>query len=375
MNGTLLGRALSTLALVVVVAMLVGAALGQPVGLGYVASGSMEPTLSTGDGFLAVPSAFVEVEEGDVVVFEAQELHDGGLTTHRVVGETDQGYVTRGDANPFTDQDGPEPPVTDDQVVAVAPQIDGEVVSIPHLGTGVLALGAAVEGIGPLGGSAGPLLVWLGLVLTGVALLSNRGAVQRTTDRSRSRPGVIGTRTLVVVVVLLVVIPVTAAMVVPGSVHTFGIASTTADSDDPLAIEPGESSTVEHTLHNDGVVPAVAVLEPTSEGIALESDRRSLPARSSESVAVTLSAPDEEGEYYLSFTEHRYLAVLPPAVLVWLHGVHPLLALSAVNLVALSGFLALAAVVAGLQPQRIRSSTTPLAVRLRRTVLAWWERL
>ncbi len=374
MNGTPLGRALSALALLLVVAMLVGAALGQPVGLGYVASGSMAPTLSTGDGFLAVPSAFVEPEEGDVVVFEAQELHDGGLTTHRIVGETDEGYVTRGDANPFTDQDGPEPPVTDDQVVAVAPQVNGEVVSIPHLGTGVMALQTTVERVGPLGGSAGPLLVWIGLLLTCVALLSDRGTTRRQTDRSRSRPGVIRTQTLVVVVVLLVVIPVTAAMVVPSGVHTFGIASTTADSDDPLVIEPGERSTVEHTLHNDGAVPAVAVLEPTSEELSVESDRASLPRDSSTSVAVTLSAPEEEGEYYRSFTEHRYLAVLPPSVLVWLHGIHPLLALSTVNLVVLAGFLALAAVVAGLRPQRIRSSSTPLSVRLRRTALAWWER-
>ncbi|WP_331235381.1 signal peptidase I [Natronorarus salvus] len=375
MSGTLVGRALSALLVLALLAMLVGAALGQPVGLAYVASGSMEPTLSTGDGFLAVPSAFVEVEEGDVVVFEARELHDGGLTTHRVVGETDAGYVTRGDANPFTDQDGPEPPVTDDRIVAVAPQVNGEVVSIPHLGTGVMALQTAVGGIGPLGRSAGSLLVWIGLLLTCVALLSNRGTTHRTTDRSRSRAGVIGTRTLVVVVVALVVIPVTAAMVVPSGVHTFGIASTTADSDDPLAIEPGETSTVEHTLHNDGVVPAVAVLEPASDGIAVESDRRSLPGGSSEPVSVTLSAPEEEGEYYRSFTEHRYLAVLPSVLLVWLHGIHPLVALSAVNLVALSIFLVLAAVVAGLRPQRIRSPSTPLSVRVRRTALAWWERL
>jgi signal peptidase I len=373
-NGTLVGRVLSTLLVLVLLATLVGAALGQPVGLAYVASGSMEPTLSTGDGFLAVPSGFTEVEEGDVVVFEARELHDGGLTTHRVVGETDEGYVTRGDANPFTDQDGSEPPVTDDRIVAVAPQVNGQVISIPLLGTGVIALQTAVEGIGPLGGSAGSLLVWVGLLLICVAVLSDRGSASRKTDRSRARSNVVGTETLVVVVVVLVVIPVTAAMVVPSGVHTFGIASTTADTDDPLAIEPGGTSTVEHTLHNDGLVPAVAVLEPTSEEISVESERESLSSGSSTSVSVTLAAPEEKGEYYRSFTEQRYLAVLPPSVLVWLHGIHPLVALSAVNFVVLAGFLALVAIVAGLRPQRIRSASTPLSVRLRRSVVAWWER-
>ncbi|TKX51714.1 signal peptidase I, partial [Halorubrum sp. SP3] len=68
-----------------------------------------------------VPPAIAgDIEEGDVVTFEAQELQGGGLTTHRVVDETDQGYITRGDANPFTDQDGPEPPVQESQIAAVA---------------------------------------------------------------------------------------------------------------------------------------------------------------------------------------------------------------------------------------------------------------
>jgi len=66
--------------------------LGQPILLGYVATGSMEPTMDAGDGFVSVPSAVTgDVEEGDVVVYQARELHDGGLTTHRVVGETEEG--------------------------------------------------------------------------------------------------------------------------------------------------------------------------------------------------------------------------------------------------------------------------------------------
>src|SRR6056297_3527746 len=139
--STIVSRALGYAAALFVILLLVGQLLGQPILLGYVATGSMEPTMDAGDGFVAIPSAVSgDVEEGDVVVFQARELHDGGLTTHRVVDETEGGYVTKGDANPFTDQDGGEPPVTDGQIVANALQIEGTVVTIPHLGTVVMGI-------------------------------------------------------------------------------------------------------------------------------------------------------------------------------------------------------------------------------------------
>ncbi|MFC7138101.1 S26 family signal peptidase [Halobaculum litoreum] len=66
--------------------MFVGQALGQPVLVSYVETGSMAPTLAPGDGFVAVPAAVAgQVEAGDVVTFRAESVGGGGLTTHRVV--------------------------------------------------------------------------------------------------------------------------------------------------------------------------------------------------------------------------------------------------------------------------------------------------
>ncbi|PSQ26329.1 signal peptidase I, partial [Halobacteriales archaeon QS_9_67_15] len=120
------------------VSLVAGSILGQPILLSYVETGSMEPTLEPGDGFVAIPAELAgPIDEGDVIVFEAETIQGGGLTTHRVVGETDRGFVTRGDANPFTDQDDDEPPVREAQVVAVAWQPGGSVLIIPHLGTAI----------------------------------------------------------------------------------------------------------------------------------------------------------------------------------------------------------------------------------------------
>ncbi|RLM60020.1 S26 family signal peptidase, partial [Halorubrum sp. Atlit-26R] len=55
--------------------MLVGQQLGQPIVLGFVLTGSMnaEPAnMAPGDGFVAVPPSIAgDIEEGDVVTFEA----------------------------------------------------------------------------------------------------------------------------------------------------------------------------------------------------------------------------------------------------------------------------------------------------------------
>ena len=80
-----------------ILVMVIGQLLGQPLLFGFVTTGSMEPALSPGDGFIAVPPMLAgEPTPGDVVVYEAETIQGGGLTTHRIVGETEQGYVTRG---------------------------------------------------------------------------------------------------------------------------------------------------------------------------------------------------------------------------------------------------------------------------------------
>ncbi|MFC6875175.1 signal peptidase I [Halobellus marinus] len=127
--------------LLIVLFLILGSVLGQPILLGYVETDSMSPTLEPGDGFIAVPVQIdSSVSTGDVIVFRAEELQGGGLTTHRVVDDTERGFITKGDANPFTDQSDEEPPVKRAQIVATAFQVNGHVVVIPSLGT-------AVEGI------------------------------------------------------------------------------------------------------------------------------------------------------------------------------------------------------------------------------------
>jgi signal peptidase len=285
----------ATAALMIVVAALVlGQLLGQPVLLGYVTTGSMEPALSQGDGFVAVPSALAgSPQPGDVVVFESETVQGGGLTTHRVVEVTDEGYVTKGDANPFTNQDGGEPPVSDGQIAAHALQVNGQVVAIPHLGTAVTGVRDVVAApFAALGEEqAGTVLVFVGMLLFVAA-----GAMgdRRQTSRSRDRENVIAVWAVVLFAAAVVTMAATAAMVVPASTYEIELVATDEPSDDPQVVEPGATlarrlvveahysnddpqvvepgatAEVSYEVHNGGVIPALVVTDPVDEGVTVE---------------------------------------------------------------------------------------------------------
>jgi len=328
------GEVVLEAALVVfLVSMILGQVLGQPVLLGFVTSGSMAPTIETGDGFVAIPTALAgPVAEGDVVTFRAEEIQGGGLTTHRIVEETDRGYITKGDANPFTDQDGDEPPVKETQIVAVVWQPGGTVITVPGVGAVVTGIQstlqkiqqqiAALIGARSLLGTQG--LAYFVVALSVVAyvadiLLSNDRKRERETKRQTGT----NVRLIVAVFAGAIVLSATAAMVGPAGPQEFGVVSAESDSPGPRVIEQGTSESVQYITPNDGFVPVVRYVEPTTEGVEIEPREAVVPARSSVNGTLTLTAPPETGYYRYYVVEHRYLLVLPQSTIETLHAVHP----------------------------------------------------
>lgn len=158
---------------VLLVAFVLLSTLGQIAPISYVNSGSMSPALSTGDGFVAVPTPVAdEPAPGDVVVYRSEVIESGELVTHRIVDRTDDGYVTQGDANPITDQQAGEPPVTRDRIVAHALTVDGRVVVLPNLGSASMWLRGHVRAFD----TGLPAVSMELLVLLGGAVLFWRGA-------------------------------------------------------------------------------------------------------------------------------------------------------------------------------------------------------
>jgi len=372
----------------VVLLLVLGQLLGQPILLGYVATGSMEPALEAGDGFIAIPSALTDSPEpGDVVVFEATTLHDGGLTTHRILEETDEGYVTRGDANPFTDQDGGEPHVTDGQIVAEALQVGDTVVRIPHLGTAVMSVHSVLAAIvsllvAPLGitqaldaEGTGALLVALGVGLLGVGFLLERvGVADRSRTRRRNRANVIGLWSAISLFVIILVVFATAAMVIPAGGTSYSLAVTQDATDDPQIVFPGETTDIPREIDNSGYVPVVAVLDAPHDDVSPDPRQTTVSSRSSVETSVSMVAPESEGSYTREVVESRYLLVLPPTLLVWLHDLHPFVAIGAVNAVLVGVVVAVVLAIFGRDDIRYRSpgGEAPLSRRVQRRVRKWW---
>jgi len=334
MDGwALLRKGVGAILVVVVLALLLGQVLGQPVLLSYVTSGSMEPTIETGDGFVAIPSAVAgSVEEGDVVVFEAEQIHGGGLTTHRIVDETEQGFITRGDNNPFTDQDSGEPPVKREQIVAVAWQSGSDPVVIPHLGTivegvqGVLATLqlrlAQLFGSRALLGTQGIAYLIFGLtvVLYGLDVYFSN---DRRRERGPERDSGLSARLLIGVMAAALVLAATATMVAPAGAQSYQIVSSEFESDRSDVIQQGTSETVQFTVGNGGQVPVYVFFDEGSENIDIEPQQFRVGGTDQRNGTLTLTAPPETGAYRYFLTEHRYLALLPQSHVQTLYTIHP----------------------------------------------------
>lgn len=67
-----------------------------------VLSGSMEPKFYPGDMVITQHKDKVDIKVNDIVTYKDNE---GVIITHRIIEETDEGYITKGDNNNVNDAD------------------------------------------------------------------------------------------------------------------------------------------------------------------------------------------------------------------------------------------------------------------------------
>jgi signal peptidase len=105
--------------------------------ISYVYSGSMEPVIHTGDGFIVIPVSQIKI--GDIVLYRPLKL-EAALITHRIISIDSNGYGTKGDASPSSDQEAGEPLVTSDRIIGKVLVLNGSVFTISKLGLFVSGL-------------------------------------------------------------------------------------------------------------------------------------------------------------------------------------------------------------------------------------------
>jgi len=348
----------------IALALVVGQIMGQPLLIGYVETGSMEPTLEIGDGFVAIPTILADdVGEGDVVTFDAQSVGGGGMTTHRIEEETPEGYITSGDANSFTDQESGEPPVQDSQIAAVVLQFDGDVVVLPSIGAGAeLVQGFIASVLGILG--LGAITSYgIGTATTAVGVLLIAGSLiygffttgKRLTTRSSDRTELVNSKWLLIALVVVLLIPLMTSMVIASDTTTIQVLSSqNPDEDDPTQIGAGETEVIDYRVENNLFVPKVVVLDSESSGVEFSESVVTVSHGETRELDLRLSAPDETGVYSRARSEHHYYHLLPAPIIVGLHQIHPLVAMGAVSGVAVFPVVAGFLLLVGIRPVSIR---------------------
>jgi len=98
---------------------------------------SMTPLMTRGDMVFIWPTGEKTVfSEGNIIVFRSEKDGIRDWTMHRIVGgDSEQGFITRGDANEWTDQEGlGYPPVRPEWIAGVVPTVGPLPLKIPLLG-------------------------------------------------------------------------------------------------------------------------------------------------------------------------------------------------------------------------------------------------
>lgn len=285
-----------TLLLLTLAALLVAGAV-LPVQVLYASSGSMEPTIREGDLYIVRGSS--DVEEGDVIAFESSRYEQ--IVTHRVVDRTPDGFVTKGDANPSTDQAGGHPPVRDSQVIGEVVEVAGTPVTVPGIGPAIDLL---------------QTYRWLALLAIAAFLF---GPELLNIGRSHERPrrSVLTAGAILHPMFALAVVTCFLLLFWGASVHAVTFVATAGQATAAHAVPVGEA--VIKTVTVETYVPPLTTVIVDAHG--MEVLERSV-AGSTIDLTVRLPAKETIGPYDTRLTVNAYPATLPHGVLETLDAIH-----------------------------------------------------
>lgn len=270
-----------------------------PVQLSYVYSGSMEPTIEQFDGYVLIRTADANV--GDIVTFWSSERDT--YVTHRITGRSNQGFITKGDANPTTDQAAGSPYVDREDIRGRVLTLRGSPVLVPGLGEFARFVRTHRAPIAGLLGSA--LLA---------ALLRGRTASRP----SRSVPRV---RDVLWPVFVVAVISAIGLQFAGAQTKQMTYVALSSETDGPNRLTVGEAGTDSFTI-NRSELPMTAYVVSADRMTITNQTRND----STITVSVRIPPPTHTGVVTTTVTVNRYVTVLPMGIIRRLHGIHPFLA-------------------------------------------------
>lgn len=314
-----------------------------PVQFAYVYSDSMEPTIGQSDGFVLVPAGAVTT--GDVVTYWSTERD--AYVTHRVVGETADGFLTKGDNNPTTDQSAGHAAVQRDAITGKVLTVAGTPVVGPGLGHGA----RFIERHRPL------VVGLLGIVLL-AALLHERSPARP------SRP-VLHVRGLLWPIFAIALVSAVGFQAAGGTTEELTYVAVESQVGGTNTITVGESRTDTVVIERSNLPLTTAVIGV--EGMTITNETWN---ESTVTASLRVPPPTRTGEVTTEVHVNRYVTVLPPPLIRRLHALHPLLAAISTAAIAMSP-IGLATLLVFDVKQPIRS----VEGRLQRTLRRRWREL
>lgn len=274
-----------------------------PISFSYVTTESMEPTIDTGDVYVLIHAS--NPTSGDIVTFESESY--GGAVTHRIVEKTDRGYITQGDGNQITDQEGPLDPVTKDEIIGKVATLHGTPLIIP----GAAPLLKFISNHNFL-----LLVLLLSTAILDSVLLTDRPTPTKT--RSILTYGdiidVIASVAFLSIVILLWTGSATAPITVMATENPSQVKGT--------PVQPGEPATISITQESKDIPGFYRTA--TAEGKATVESVSTPPGVTNARIRVGPYSEGDSAEIQVRFV--GYPLTLPPTVIDTLHSWHPLLA-------------------------------------------------
>jgi len=305
-----IGDILTLLAVVFLLTSVTGFILDRPILISYVTSDSMTPTLNRGDLFLINP--FSKGSVGDIVVFKM----NGHWTVHRIYAETSEGYITKGDSNLATDQQGNGGTVKREDVVGTVVTIFNKPIKIPYIGIYIQDFSKSTKN----------LYIAIIVIVLGSILLT--GGKERVRKRRR-RVIKVKYKTLYTIVSAITIAMILISIVATWGTIGFNYASTLAGGQKEGWYLPNTEFNRPIILENKALYPMYYILSPRGERITLDKTDFTLMRNEKVSTNVHVKVPADTKIYYEKIEVYTYPPLLPTDIIEELWSMSPYLPLFA----------------------------------------------
>jgi signal peptidase I len=265
--------------------------LKRPILLSAVRSDSMTPVFKRGDVLVSLPLFSIKsLKKGDIIIFKTLNgsLSSKGLISHRIVGgNAEQGFITKGDANPDTDQyGGSEESIKPEWISAVVLAPDNIPMKIPLIGYLPLTLEEFEKTPFVL-----PLII---SILAIIILIEEFGRKKQRTKKTKINTHVI------YMVSGIIIIVIAGASMLAASQHlqvNYGVSKTTDGviSGSKIGIiKVGQSAEMPiSNLENKSFLPMVATVTANDSQIHFSQDNLVLAAGTGSSITMSVNGRTE----------------------------------------------------------------------------------